>query len=351
MRIPRACAVLLIVSVGVSWAHAQQVALRVLSDVELATSPLPLDVRWAGPGEVYLSLGQHGVVRAASNGASRSLMIEPAAKGGFPLPSHIAAGADFLAVAAPFGTFGVVGHERGSPQKIAPGEYGVIVDIDARHDRVALLGAERGNEQGLARDGAIAWAGSVSGSVSELKTILKGRSDPGGKDIARCGFLRNGAIRFMRDGSVVVFSGVEAGVYRYDTGGKLVQTWMLDELGVLDHCAMNDQQLALMARDFEQRTMWMASQRIVDDILPMAEGPGILLRYVIKGTTKWDLVILPIDGSKSERITLPVEVHSPRGRLRGDILKDRIVLLAIDYPLPRQKPDVQPRLVVLSVHR
>jgi hypothetical protein len=351
MRIPLICCVLFIATIVTSCAQAQEIALRVLSDVQLALSPLPLDVRWASFGEVYLSVGQQGVVRAPTSGASRRIAIEPAAKERFLIPSHIAVGTGYLAIAAPFGAFGLAGLEKDSPLRTAPGEYAAIVDIDARGDRVALLGAERGTEQGLAGDGAIAWLGSVSDDFPDMKAILKGRSQPGGKDVARCGFLRNGAIRFMADDSVVVFPGVESGVYRYDTGGKLVQTWMIDELGVLDHCAMDDQEVALLARDFEQRTIWMASQRTVDDILPMTEGPGLLLRHVVEGTTKWDLVILPFRGGKARSVSLPVEVDSPRGRIRGDILNDRIVLLAIDFPLPRQKPNIKPRMLVLSVER
>jgi hypothetical protein len=64
--------------------------------------------------------------------------------------------------------------------------------------------------QGLARDGTIAWIGSLSKGMADMRPLMKGRAKPGGKDMARCSILETGAIRFMPDGSVIVVPGGRA---------------------------------------------------------------------------------------------------------------------------------------------
>jgi hypothetical protein len=222
------------------------------------------------------------------------------------------------------------------------------MDIDARGDVVAALGADSGDQQGLARDGIIAWTGFLSDDLAEMRPLMKGRSSPGGKDMARCSILETGVIRFMRDGSVVIVPGVEPGIYRYDDHGKLMQTWDSAELGIVDDCAIQDTELAVLARDFARRIDWLASRIVVDDILPLRGGPALLLRRVDKNVTKWDLVTLPFHG-KSERVPLPVTIPTPRGHVRGDIRGDQVILLVFDDPMPKQKPVAPPRLMVLSL--
>ena len=92
----------------------------------------------------------------------------------------------------------------------------------------------------------------------------------------------------------------------------------------------------------------MASRVIVDDVLPLPSGPGLLLRRVENGITKWDLVALRYDGGKPSRTPLPVTMPSPRSHARGDVRGDRILLLMFDDALPQQKAAQPPQLVVFS---
>ena len=178
--------------------------------------------------------------------------------GGFPISGLVAAGTNHLFVASEMGPYGWMPLDSKTPT-IGRKALLVITDIDARGDRVGRLSVERD---------------------ADLRPVMKRRSHPGGKDMARCGVLQTGAIRFMPDGSLVVAPGVEPGIYRYSADGKLMQTWDTRPLGIVDDCAMPDKELHLLARDFGERIKWYASRVIVDDILPLSSGPALLLRRV-----------------------------------------------------------------------
>jgi hypothetical protein len=323
--------------------------MRVVSNASLSDSVVARDVRWAGPGEVYVSLGKRGAIRTRVDSTVHFTPVMPAGEhGGFPITGRIAAAQKHLVVASPLGGVGWIPLATGGAHPIGHRPLLSVMDIDARGDSVAVLGADSGNVQGLARDGTIAWVGSLSKSMNDMRPLMKGRSKPGGKDMARCSILETGAIRFMPDGSLIVVPGVEPGVFRYDAAGKLVQTWDSDPLGIIDDCWIPDRDLELVARDFGRRIDWLATKVTVDDILPLPGGPGLLLRRVEKGVTKWDLVRLPYQG-RMERVALPVTMPHPRAHVRGDVRGNQVVLLAFEDPLPGQKPLAPPRLVVLSI--
>ena len=266
---------------------------------------------------------------------------------GFPMLGFVAAGTDHLLLASPFGTVGWFSRQPG--RSLGEKQLLTVMDIDARGDKAALLGADSGSVQGLSRDGVIAWIGSLSKGMSDLKPLMRGGANPGGKDMARCSILEIGAIRFMTDGSVIVVPGAESGVYRYSAAGKLMQTWDTDPLGFVDDCLIPDQELQMLAGDFARRNEWFASRVILDEILPLPSGPALVLRSVEKGATRWDVVTLPLKGGKPERVRLPLTVASPRAHVRGDVRGNSIALLVFDDPLPGQKPVTPPRVVVLSI--
>lgn len=330
------------------------VSLHVTSDKplprELPAGARPWDVRWASSSEVYLSLGPQGVIRLKLGSAQFSTVMPPGNRGGFFLTSLLARGENHLVGASPFGGFAWVPFQAGARNKLQEKGLANIMDIDARGDRFALLGADSGPLRGLAEDGTIAWTGSFSQDLKVLRPLMKGRATPGGKDMARCAFLETGGIRFMADGSLVVLPGTEPGMYRYDGSGKLLQTWDTAPLGIVDDCAIGDQELAVLARDFAHRSGWLASRTTVDEILPLSKGPALLLRRVAKGVTTFEMLILPFRG-KPERVAVPVTVATPRGHVRGDVRGDQLVLLAFDAPLPNQKPGAPTRLIVLSIRQ
>lgn len=342
------CVVSILVTVGYVSSATADLSLRVVRTAPLAEGVIASDVRWAGPSEVYVSLGPKGVIRTPLDTTARPVTVmPPATEGGFTVAARLAATPKHLIVGSAFGGFAWM--PVGTPSASFK-EKGLltVADVDARSDTMAVLGADSGDVTGLARDGTIAWVGSLSKNLSDMRPLMRGRSQPGGKDMARCGFLETGAIRYMSDGSLVVLPGTEPGMYRYSASGKLMQTWDTAPLGIVDDCSVAQDQLELLARDFGRRLDWLAARVVVDDILPLPEGPALVLRRVEGGATKWDLVTMPFRG-KPQRITLPVNMPHPRGHARGDVRGDQLVLLTFEQPLPRQKALAPPRLHLLSI--
>jgi hypothetical protein len=327
-------------------------AATTLRHVKSASLPQALiirDVRWASASEVYVSEGKRGVVRVAIDSPSHLISVLPGAdRGGFPLSGRLAVGQKHLVVASPLGVVGWIPLDD-TTQKIRYRALRTVMDIDAHGDSAAVLGAERGDLLGLSPEGTIAWIGSLSKGLSSMRPIMKGRSDPGGKDMARCSIFETGAIRFMTDGSLVVVPGVEPGIYRFSPGGKLMQTWDTQPLEMVDNCSIDDDLLHLLARDFARGSEWFASRIMLDDILPLPSGPGLLLRRVENGVTKWDLIVLRYGKGKPERIPVPLTMPTPRAHMRGDVRGNQIVFLAFDDPLPEGKPVGPPQLVVFSL--
>lgn len=317
--------------------------LRRISSLSLPEGVVARDVRWASSDEVYVATGRGGVLRMSVNAPKHA---HPLVSGGGVIAGRLATGRNHILFASQMGGYGWTPLAR--THEVKQNALLAVMDIDARGDIAALLGADSGPVQGLQRDGTILWLGSLSNNLADLRPIMKGRSKPGGKDMARCSILETGALRFMEDGSLVVVPGVEPGVYRYDPSGKLLQTWDTDPLGIVDDCWIPERDLLLVARDFGERIRWYESRVIVDEILPMPDGPALILRRVEGGVTKWDLVTLPYRG-KSLRAPLPLTMRTPRGHIRGDVRGNRVVLLMWDDPLPGQKAASPPTLTVLTL--
>lgn len=326
-------------------APSSQFSLKVVSDAPLPAGVSGFDVRWESDTEFVIAAGILGVRRMNARGLTGPLEGRPAARADFA--SLLGTGAGYLAFGTPFGALTAARSDL-TDARVAAQSFAAIVDLDAREDRVAVLGAMRGEQLGLASDGAIAWTGSLSKGLRDLRPLMRGRSKPGAKDVARCGILGIGAIRVLRDGSIVVFPGAEPGFYHYDARGNLLRTWQTDTLGIFDDCSMSDKEVALLARDFVHRTKWLSSRTTVEDILPLEAGPALLLRSVSGGATRWDLAIF--SGSAApRRVSLPISFPTPRGHARGDVRGNRIALVLADAPLPGQKPASPSRLVTLTI--
>lgn len=327
------------------------ISLRVTHEASIADHVIAREVRWASPTEVYVGFGKNGVIKAAvENPAQRVFVMPPADQGGFVVSGRLAAGRDHIVVASPIGGIGWIPLDVSKPRKLTEKGLLSVMDVDAQGDQVVILGADSGSVQGLDRAGTIAWTGSLSKGLSDLRPLMKGRATPGGKDMARCSFLETGAVRWMPDDSVVILPGTEPGLYRYSKAGRLQHVWDTGPLGIVDDCDIAQDELSLLARDFAKRVEWMSARVIVDDLLSLDNAPALLLRHVENGVTRWDLVTIPARG-KGERIALPVTMPTPRAHLRGDVLGDRIVFLVFEDPLPGQEAIATPRIVVMAIVR
>jgi hypothetical protein len=86
--------------------------------------------------------------------------------------------------------------------------------------------------------------------------------------------------------------------------------------------------------------------RVVDEVLPLPDGPGLIVRQVRDGKVSWELDVLRPQGI--ERYEIPVPDASVDQRVSGDVRNGRIVLLVVDRTL-RQEPTAIPgKLVILA---
>jgi hypothetical protein len=73
------------------------------------------------------------------------------------------------------------------------------------------------------------------------------------------------------------------------------------------------------------RGAYLNRHRVLDGILPLRQGPGLIIRSVAESKVHWQLVVLRAAGTVVYDI--PLTGTLPYDRLRGDVLGSRIVLL------------------------
>jgi hypothetical protein len=216
-----------------------------------------------------------------------------------------------------------------------------IHDLDLDGSRLAVVGAQRDVQQKFSPDGAIAWIGSLDKDLADLKPVLFDAGGPGAPSMAHCCTFLLGVTRFLTDGSLIVVPGVQPGIYHFDAKGKLLQTLDTVALGTDTDCSvMGKEMVSKLARDPSRRMEWVNDRRIVDDVLPLPAGPGLLIRSFQQGQVRWVLKVLHHDGSIGVH---DVPVHAPNAfaHLKGDFRQGRLVLLLWGHP-PLRNPDLIP---------
>jgi hypothetical protein len=315
-----------------------------------------MDVRWANENTVWITSPQTGVFHVdLSKDGPPALEIPGGQKGGTKaevfLPFRIAASDEYLAIGAPVW---FLGWKQPGHKNLAGHQYFErIIDLDVWNNRVAVLGMQRSLEGKLSPDGAIAWSGSLDKGLQDIRTLIISKSGAGARSFDACAVLELGAIRFLDDGSVVVIPGSEPGVFQFGNDGKLLRTWQSDVIGLEGSCKISEETMFRLSADPEFRWDEMNRWVIVDDILPLPQGPALLVRKYLPGmkpSTTWLLKLLKNDGSVK---TFELPISSPGGlaHLRGDVSGGRIVLLIAQYGRPELKPvpDVAPLLLTAEM--
>ncbi|MEM7349290.1 MAG: hypothetical protein AAF657_00695 [Acidobacteriota bacterium] len=275
------------------------------------------------------------------------------------LPFYLAASKEYLAAGAPVFAFGW--KRRGERNLIAQVPFSIVADLDIFGDRLLILGAQRNEKGEFAPDGAIAWLGPLSEDLSKLKTVLYSEAGARVKPINDCGSFEISNVRFLPDGSLVIVPGVEFGVLLYDANGKLQRTWQSESLGFDAGCKLTEEEAFLLKNDEPARWNWVNQRRTVDDILPLAEGPGLLIRTRGPDETTWRLKILDRKDGGVRTCDIPISSPSGLTQLHGDVAGDRVVFLlwvhgpgrrrggpSIDLDAP---PEVPPRLFTMQLSR
>lgn len=317
-------------------------ALKILSDTVLGEQPLRLavDVRWASDHSIALALLKSGVIEYSLDSRTPTKQLIPGADepGGFWYSQHVAISSQYLAVGS--WAKSVTWRRLDSPVRKEETFEG-IHDLDVNGSRVAVVGTRRNVQGKFSPDGVIAWIGSLDKDLADLKPLLFDAGGSGAPSMNACGSFLLGAIRFLADGSLMVVPGVQPGIYQFDSKGKLLQTLDTVALGTDTDCvAIGKDQASSMARDPSLRMAWINERRIVDDVLPLPAGPGLLIRSVQQGQVRWALKVLRPDG----RVTVydvPVTAPNAFAHLKGDFRKGRLVLLLWGNP-PSRNPALIP---------
>jgi hypothetical protein len=328
--------------------------MQVLSDQELPEAmPWVADVRWKDDSTVWLScpVGTRGVIEVVvgADGLQMSdrTEVENGRGGGqIMMAHHLGVSDSYLAVASPVIIAGWKRWHDHAITGVHPFEG--TIDLDVYQDRLLVLGLVH-TAHGIPED-AIAWIGSMTEDLSDLQGFFFSSESPDLPALARCFYLEQGAARFLGDGSLVVAPGAEPGIFHYGPDGRLLSTWQSEAIGLSVGCPDSMEDMDRYGRDPEYRWGMINEMRIADEILPLPQGPGLVVRSAAPEGTVWDLYLL-LGGGETAVSRLPVTSVSELSHLRGDVRGDRVVLLVSEYGradlLPA--PPVRPRLIVAEL--
>lgn len=305
----------------------------------------PTDIRWAGDNSVFLARSQGGVkevVLGRPLKEVRTLVPDVKTLDGPRNYFNLAVSPRFLAVAAD--TWKIAWRPTRLQSSGAVGFYVQPVntpfDIDVAGDQIVLLGEGRA-EKTPDTVGGIAFLGRLSATgFKEYRPVLLDLQGAGTPVLMKCGPVKFGAVRFLPDGSFVVVPGFQPGAHLFDRTGAPLHTWSGRETGLSTDCSgfSKEESARSWRRDVPEITSWLNSERILDDILPLAEGPGLLVRKAgPAGRTSWELRVLR-RGGEARVYRIPF-TGGPEDRLSGDVRDGRIVLLRSSWHYFSGSPD------------
>jgi hypothetical protein len=284
-----------------------------------------VDVRWAGDQSVYLALSGAGVVEAPlveGHGAVRHL-VAPNEGGLMPI-AKVAASGSYL-VAAPI-VFEVAWRRLDNETLLEEG-FEFVQAVDVRDRQLAIVGVRGDEKRNFATDGAIGWIGSLDKRLADLRAIAFAATGPGAQAMLNCGSFGLAAVRYLPDGSLLMIPGVQPGAELFDASGKPVHAWDTGALGIDTDCgSLTQPQQVRLAAHYDERLTWINRRRTVDSILPLPQGPGVLIRTVDGSATHWQLKILHSDGTWST-VQVPLQGASAFAHLHADARGNRLVLL------------------------
>lgn len=269
-------------------AAAPAAGVRVLREIALPL-PNPEDVRWLDPGALAVLDGAGGLFRldaAAEDPRPEPLAFAAArASTGMPMArlgisgTHVAVGQV---------TFLARWQERspGAQAHAISVEY--LADLDLRGDRLLMIGVRRSPEGELSSDAAIAWRADL-GSGAELEPVQRSAAGPGATTMQDCALVDLSHVRLLPGGGFVVVPGADPGVYLYDDQGRLIRAWDSSRLGLDTGCPPLREQASSLSGDPAARVRFLASRRVVDEVVALADGPALLVRSVAGDDVTWEL--------------------------------------------------------------
>lgn len=303
--------------------------LRILWDKPLPSAlAKSVDIRWASDHSVYLAMLKEGTVEVSLSppGADVKEIVPGNLKpGGFWGSSRLGASTEFFVVAGPAFSLTWAPRAAGAVRK-EEGGFDFIEDIDVGGDRLLILGASRDEKRNFAPEGAVAWLGSLDKGLQDWRPVVFDALGPGAPSLANCGNFALGAVRFLADGSFVVFPGFQPGLHLFDRAGKLLRTWDTMAWGFAADCSKLNREEARRIHPPRPRIAWLNQLQTLDDILPLSEGPGLIVRRVVQGRVLWHLKVIPLQG-EARTYEIPIEPQNPQAHLHGDVRAGTIVFL------------------------
>ena len=355
-----------VLAAGSLWAQADDSAprvpvLRVIATCELPGTPSTVtDIRWANDKAVYVARLYDGVDELAlAPGLPRVRQLVPN-RTILGIQYHkrfsqLAASNESLAFSdgVEFLTWRSLGNLSYRTVHFDRKPMDVVEDLDLAGDRLLVLGAlnysqEPGNP--FAPDGAVAFLGSTrNDGTQELKPVLFDPEGRGARRLGNCEDFALGAARFLPDGSFFIIPGFQPGAHLFSPEGVELRSWNTALLGL--DADVGCASLTWEARDQMRghgnlRAKWLAQYRIVDEVLPLPSGPGLVIRSVKEGEVHWELDVLGAGGIAGYEI--PIEGRTVYDRLRGDYRDGKIVLAVIDDSHRPESKQAPSKLVVLE---
>jgi len=262
------------------------------------------------------------------------------------LSFYVGLSQQFLAVAAP--VYQIAWMSRAAPERFGEMAVDSPVNIDVWQDRLLLIGYRKGPDGKRLTDGAMAWLGSLNDGLKDLKPVLFSLKGPGKNPFGLWNVVEAGKVRFLADGSFVIVPGVEPGIYLYGPDGHLTRTWDSEALGIDVASDDSTEHSNLIAADMAARAAFVNARRLVDEILPLPQGPALVVRRVEGLSVHWTLKVLRPDGHVEE-VNLPIEEGSPYWHVAGDVRGNRIMILLWEFAVKRPTVFAPSRLVELGV--
>ncbi len=251
-------------------------------------------------------------------GSARLLLGQP----GFVLrASHLAFDGAYVVTAASTMELGWVG-PGGRFGRLT---LGAINDLDVADGRLALVGC-RADGGTWAPDGGIVFLGDLKKELKDLKPLLvlpeRGAHSP----MVRCGMMQFGKVRFFPDKTLVVYPAVVPGLLVYSPEGTLRHVIPTDALGLEGRCGMSEQEYDAVLKSGRSWFGWRNQRVLVEALVSLSSGPGLVLRSFQNGKAFWRLARLE-KNSTWKLEDLPLEPGPPFSFVNGDSYGKRLLLI------------------------
>ncbi len=220
-------------------------------------------------------------------------------------------------------------------------DIALVYDIDRRGDLTAALGLAQTHDE---RDGGVAWDDHIAWLFedgAEPRGLLPTRDQ--GQSMRRCFSAQLSVVRFISENRVIVIPGAEPGVFVFDDGGTLLESFDARTFFADEGCDVPSE--ALLA-ETPYRVAWLSRRRVIDDVV--SDDAGNVFFFVRnvggrrgaekeesglrrEGGTCWDLVHAYLeDLDEVTKYACAVESGRDDTRLHAALHGQRAALLLQD---------------------